>query len=62
MMSLPNREEGGSGRTLTYKVVLFIVIRDLVSDNEDVKAVIENITVKTLILWGEHDKVRREGW
>ena len=37
---------------------LFLVIHDLVHDDqEDVKTAIENIKAKTLVVWGEHDKV-----
>ena len=39
-------------------MVTFLVIRDLLKSQEDVKTLTENITAKTLVVWGEHDKVR----
>ena len=39
------------------QMVPFLVIRDLLKSQEDVKTLTENITTKTLVVWGEHDKV-----
>ncbi|KAL5456948.1 hypothetical protein EMCRGX_G034177 [Ephydatia muelleri] len=33
------------------------IIRDLLKSQEDVKTLTENITAKTLVVWGEHDKI-----